>query len=738
MDDTQKALQKQLLEFCALLPENGLAFAPIGTKVAKKPMHGTSPAPSREGADKHQLGIWIEDSHSDPISAIGLWTGPITRVLILDVDMDLAGLKEKYNELNSADQCVVTSPRENAAKFIYRLPEGFDTTGLRSVSLSDTKKGYEILFNNNTQGIIFGKYNNGKGLTGDYTFHGDLADLKEPPPWIIAEMKLQAEQRKRGGMLKKRKNRYDGRSEDEYAEMIQACLNVMPIEDFGGYEDWWPIGAAICTHLPNERGWDLFWGWSKGDEAFSDTQHEFRARRNWDAWLRNEQAEEGMKRSGYSFGTISHAADQYDQHRTRFTDAQLDILNEAESPVQKTQEKYTEGDELLRAAMELEETIEDPALLDQAKHILALSAGRKCSGDIDRLLDAHDAYGLTKGNTPEMPEDIGRNKRQFMIPGVLSAPYTVLLHADGGAGKTTMAMTLARHLLKGVPIDVRGMKCPINTRKVLWLNGDQNIEVLIEQFEDHGIEKLIRVQRVWDINWYRPFCRMQQEGQYDLIVIDSLDGCNDANPHEENKREYALPLKKLVRGNGTAFPACCIIVLHHNTKQGVFRGTSALKACVDETWNMRIATADEIAQRNLRQQARIVTVEKSRMGREGDQSVFFLRDTDWTYAIYDLTEFTRGPRGREQDVLRLVMERQHLGLQTTLKDLNDHELTRKTSAHDERNRRAVQRLIEKDLLQAEEVQTGGRGRPSKTYTTNLQKHPFQFGRRPFEEDGRSS
>ena len=85
----------------------------------------------------------------------------------------------------------------------------------------------------------------------------------------------------------------------------------------------------------------------------------------------------------------------------------------------------------------------------------------------------------------------------------------------------------------------------------------------------------------------RRFCKYQKANKYDLVVIDSLDGCNDSNPYEENRREFALPIKRLARRNGQDFPACSIVIIHHNTKEGKFRGTSAIRAAVDETWNMR-------------------------------------------------------------------------------------------------------------------------------------------------------
>ena len=713
MNDTQKALQKQLLKFCALLPENGLAFAPIGTKVAKKPMHGTSPAPSREGADKHLLGFWIEDSHRDPISAIGLWTGPITRVLILDVDMDLAGLKEKYNELNSADQCVVTSPRENAAKFIYRLPESFDTTGLRSVSLSDTKKGYEILFNNNTQGIIFGKYNNGKGLTGDYTFHGDLADLKEPPPWIIAEMKLQAEQRKRGGMLKKRNNRYHGRSEDEYAEMIQACLDVMPIEDFGGYEDWWPIGAAICTHLPNERGWDLFWGWSKGDEAFSDTQHEFRARRNWDAWVRNEQAEEGMKRGGYSFGTISHAADQYDQHRTRFKDGDLEWLQEIESPATKVQEMFLNHEQIMARVEEIEE-IDNPSIRDHEFHLLGKAAGYLNGEPIRQLIERHNAWDAYGGGKPQTEEDRQEmdESREYIIPALLPAVWMLMITADAGAGKSTLAQVLTKHITQGIPINVKGhTKVPTKKCKVLWLNGDQGNQTLIDQFREMEIGVNVDHLSGWDIDNYNDFRKMQKENEYDVVIIDSLSGCSVNSQFSENMVGFAQPLRKLVSRNGTDFPGTCFIVLHHNNKNGEFRGSSAIKACCDESWNMRAATGNDTDTWSIEPRDRIISVEKSRDRREGAKFFFRLR-ANYTghfgaleaINVASPMEYVNRVYGFfEQNPLR----------QVTKRVLMEEEITK---AEESTVRKALSRLEKEGLIKVVgEVRERPQGSPSKVY-----------------------
>ena len=65
-------------------------------------------------------------------------------------------------------------------------------------------------------------------------------------------------------------------------------------------------------------------------------------------------------------------------------------------------------------------------------------------------------------------------------------------------------------------------------------------------------------------------------------------------------------------------------MIHHNNRNGGFRGTSAIRAAVDETWNMQNGDK-KLLELGLRPvNTRIVTVEKSRDDREGHQMVFSL------------------------------------------------------------------------------------------------------------------
>ena len=85
-------------------------------------------------------------------------------------------------------------------------------------------------------------------------------------------------------------------------------------------------------------------------------------------------------------------------------------------------------------------------------------------------------------------------------------------------------------------------------------------------------------------------------------------------PIRRNRREYAA-IKKLVDEMDRTFLRS--IIIHHNTKEGKFRGTTAIKNAVDETWNMKKLSMNDAAEMGLTANSRLVSVEKSREDREG-------------------------------------------------------------------------------------------------------------------------
>ena len=608
-----------------------LVLAPIYRKGALmksgKPATGKNPVEEahQRSLNRDDAALIIEQRDIS-VGAVGLWTGVKGRgIVILDVDKNLGALLRKWGSFDGVP--VVRSTKANAAKYIFRVPEALwrDVSGfgLRE----DTGHAYEVLWGR--QGLIYGEYpgsKDGKAKPGHYTFEGDPEAIPDAPGWLIAEMKAA----KSGTGFIKNRSALDlsDRTQDEVAQIVQECLNVIGHQGAGSREHWVKVGMAIHSVLPNDLGMTLWSGWSGEDPEYHEE------------WINSNPCEEpwkSFKPGAIGLGSLVWLADQADPKRTRFTKASKQILEAAEAQVvQVVRNTYLNGEELLKRAKQLEDEIENPALLDQEKHLLALEGGRRDTAAIDRLLDADLSYERTGSGGPKLIDDLDSTAFEYLIPGLLPKPWTLLVHADGGTGKTAMCQTIAKHISRGKAFNIHGGLVDVPVGKVLWLNGDQNERILRRQFKMIDAGHNIHVVGEWDMQWYRRFCKYQKANKYDLVVIDSLDGCNDSNPYEENRREFALPIKRLARRNGQDFPACSIVIIHHNTKEGKFRGTSAIRAAVDETWNMRRATQNQIVEYGLAPQSRIVEVEKSRDDREGQKLIFHLK-SDFTYQIGHMT-----------------------------------------------------------------------------------------------------
>ena len=619
-----------LADFARTLPKNW-ATAPIYAKGSKLPKGGIACGKSplgRAATEKLSPEFTAQkiEERSKVFKAVGVYTGTRSDGLVIfDVDRNLGAIQEKWGE-DLVEAPRVVSPKKNAAKYLFIVPEE-DRLRVSGMShAAANQEGWEVLWGG--QGVLCGAYKDG----GEYVFHGDPNNVPEAPEWLLERMREQYRKVHQKDSARQLKDaRYANRSREEKIAIAESCLSV--IEPRGAYSErfWWEIGAMIHSELPNEDGLKLWEAWSRKDAEYaSDWENGGNpCRKRW---------ENGFRGGGLGFGSLIKAADAVDPDRTRFQrDGIASLVEEIQSAPIKYKMERLSGPELLARAIELEETIEDPALLDQAKTLLAEEGGRAREGAaaIDRLLESHLNFKKNDGYAARAISELDTTPFDYLIPGLMPKPWLTLLHADGGTGKSALCMTLCRHISEGIPLNVLGQNVPIKAGRCLWLNGDQNERIVRRQFEMHKITKNVNFVRDWDMAWYRRFCKLQgpvDKPKYDLIVIDSLDGCNDSNPYEENRREYALPLKKLARNNGVEFGACAIIVIHHNNRNGGFRGTSAIKAAVDETWNMRRGDDKALMEKGLQAKSRVVSVEKSRDDREGREMVFTLLP-DFSFGI---------------------------------------------------------------------------------------------------------
>jgi len=635
----------------------------------------------------------------DKFKAIGIFTGQKSDGLVIfDVDKNLGAIEKKWGkDLKNAPK--VTSLRKNAAKFLFKVPD--DLVG-EVASISQTAaghEGWEVLWGG--QGVIAGEYYKEGIGKGAYKLKGDLFDVPAAPEWLLSRMKDQYKKNNQDVDTKYVDNRWSKRTKEERVAIVKGCLSVIGYKGPNSEDYWWEIGAMINNELPGIEGLDLWREWSKKDPDYEHCWDgsEDPCERRWYGTWRNDGAR-------YNMAHLIELADEVDPERKRFKNTGLDkIIEDVNSIPLKLSPNILNGSSLVEQVDEAKEIYKNPAFLEQELRRISKESGCGLQ-DVIRMSDSHNAFVRDGEGKPVTLSKLKTENIEYIIPGILAKPLTYLVHADGGTGKTALCQTVIKHILEEKPIDVYGEKVPVKRKKILWLNGDQNEAIIKNQFELMGInpdDPNLSIKNSFDLGWYSWFKDTQNAEKYDLVVIDSLDGCSVSNPVDENRREFSKPLKEFVKNNGISdkkvgFEACCIVVIHHNTKTGSFRGSSSIRAAVDETWNMTRIPSAELLEKSLTANSRLINVEKSREGREGTKMIFVLKQ-DFTYEIKHYIEdmLTDNPHEKKKvDVLNFIRKSDK---PVCVKDLIDDPIgLGLSSSIRKRTLRYIFQLLEKNKL----------------------------------------
>ena len=669
----------------------GLVYAPIYAKgslmKSGKPATGKNPLEESYDREFGPADVALALRKNSDLQAVGLFTGIRGKgIVILDVDKNHQKLLKQWgNTLENAPQ--ITSPKKNAAKYIFKIPEelwgSVKGHGLRQEDGGD----YEILWGR--QGVLMGAYPGHKRTNtpeGHYLLKGDLNAIPDAPAWLIAEMKAPP---------RTNQNRKDidfsDRTSDEIIQIIGDCLSVIPHKGAGSREQWIQIGMAINSALPNDMGLALWSSWSAQDPDYSNEWNDADDHHNpcTEPWY-------SFKGSGVGLGTLIWLADREDPKRTRFPEDIAKIVKAAEDKqVQEIRATVLDFDEVVKRAKNILD-LENPAEVNYKLNALALQSGYRDQSAIEKIIVDQLAYENQKGIFDAeqlMKMDI---KREYLIPDLLPSPSVVLIYGAGGDGKSMSAWTLAKHVSSGTPFVVRGSLVPIQKGPVLILNGDQPLTQLREQLEevDYPINTNTKILTDWQLQRYAQFVQLMKDYQPKLVIIDSLIGCSGGKAFDENKSDFATPLYWLTRNNGNLFPKTTILIIHHANKNGGFRGTSAIRDAVDETWALSKPSEEEAVR--VGKFSRLITIEKSRQGRMGTQLLMQMQD-DLSFTIADHTpEVESEPTptsvtGRVLQRLRVVYPQ----TRTTNELVDDPVLEGKPPAI----RKSVQRLAKRGLIE---------------------------------------
>ena len=669
----------------------GLVYAPIYTKgslmKSGKPATGKNPLEESYDREFGPADVALALRKNPDLQAVGLFTGIRGKgIVILDVDKNHQKLLKQWgNTLDDAPQ--ITSPKKNAAKYIFKIPEelwgSVKGHGLRQEDGGD----YEILWGR--QGVLMGAYPGHKRTNtpeGHYLLKGDLSAIPDAPAWLIAEMKAPPRTNQNRKDLD-----FSDRTDDEIIQIIGDCLSVIPHKGAGSREQWIQIGMAINSALPNDMGLALWSSWSAQDPDYSNEWNEADDHHNpcTEPWY-------SFKGSGVGLGTLIWLADREDPKRTRFPEDIAKIVKAAEEKqVQEIRATVLDFDEVVKRAKNILD-LDNPAEVNYKLNALALQSGYRDQSAIEKIIVDQLAYENQKGIFDAeqlMKMDI---KREYLIPDLLPSPSVVLIYGAGGDGKSMSAWTLAKHVSSGTPFVVRGSLVPIKKGPVLILNGDQPLTQLREQLEevDYPINTNTKILTDWQLQRYAQFVQLMRDYQPKLVIIDSLIGCSGGKAFDENKSDFATPLYWLTRNNGNLFPKTTILIIHHANKNGGFRGTSAIRDAVDETWALSKPSEEEASR--VGKFSRLITIEKSRQGRMGTQLLMQMQD-DLSFTIADHTPEVESEPTPTSVTGRVLQRMRVIYPQTrTTNDLvDDPVLEGKPPAI----RKSVQRLAKRGLIE---------------------------------------
>lgn len=625
---------QELLAFVRQLPA-GMAYAPIYAKgealQSGKISKGKTPLERSHHQVMSPADVVLQiERRPDVFRAVGVFTGPRSAgLVILDVDRNLARLLKKWGDtLNGAPK--VTSTKANAAKYLFRVPEQ-NWAEVKGFGLSDTGAGYEVLWGR--QGLIYGAYpgsETGNAPEGLYGFEGDLEAIPEAPAWLIAEMKDAAgKETADAGFIKNRKALdFSDRDPAEVAEIVQSALRVIPGQGAGSRDHWIKVGMAIHSELPDDLGLTLWSAWSAEDPEYAD---------EWTSSNPCEEVWKSFKKGPVSLGSLFWMADQQMPGRLWLSEDLRKVVQDVETDnVTRWRQITLAYSEVIKRAKEIQQ-IQNPAESAHAMNVLALEAGYRDAGALERLLIAQMQYEQQDDEmamSSLLQKDL---KFEYLIPDLLPCPGTVMIHGAGGDGKSMSAWTIAKHVARGIPFSVRGDLVPVQSGPVLILNGDQSEVQVQQQLRDLEFRESdpVTVVMGWDLNWYYRFTKMIEKHRPKLVIIDSITGCSRGSAFDENKKEFAGPIYWLANNNGRLFPACTILLIHHANKTGGFRGSTAIRDAVDEVWGLR--RPDRQQAERTGSNARLITVEKSRAGRDGSKLLMKL-ESDLTFSLADYVE----------------------------------------------------------------------------------------------------
>jgi predicted transcriptional regulator len=198
---------------------------------------------------------------------------------------------------------------------------------------------------------------------------------------------------------------------------------------------------------------------------------------------------------------------------------------------------------------------------------------------------------------------------RWLVQGWIPAGVSLLLHAHGGVGKTLFLYEIATAIAKGQTWN--GYPCTMG--EVLVLQSDEPEHISRERLEICGApddSQGFTVFRDWQVESIPQLeaylqARSNANSPVRFVLVDSITSINGNTAESENDIEYARFVQEFNR-MAEKF-GCTFAIVHHSSRNGNARGTTAIHNAVSEVWAMSVYN-EMTGQRLLR-------VQKNRAGR---------------------------------------------------------------------------------------------------------------------------
>ncbi len=209
----------------------------------------------------------------------------------------------------------------------------------------------------------------------------------------------------------------------------------------------------------------------------------------------------------------------------------------------------------------------------------------------------------------ELCDKYGDDVREWILHGFLPKGVIVALHAKGGVGKTRLIYDMAYSLLNGSSWN--GFPTT-GKRKAIIIQTDESAGDMIDALRRRGYsekDENVKYKTRWTFEHIPQLIQDCREFKPEILVIDSITSVSKHSLFSENDVEYARPLLKLK--DVAQELGITIVVIHHSSKAGEARGTSAIFNSVSEVWKLERDVEDKTPDSTRR----LLTIEKSRSRR---------------------------------------------------------------------------------------------------------------------------